>query len=135
MTRTYWKAPNYKDSPLNNVSILMFSAAVFSDEYRILVDMRWNKQYLDILASKCNFEDEERYMDFLEALNTVANRYVSSNLTQSARRRACGTKLRLVCFRVQDCSTDGPRGTFGHLHVFCQPVAPEQRSGDGHGLR
>ncbi|XP_011610045.2 midasin isoform X2 [Takifugu rubripes] len=46
------------------------------DEYRILVDMRWNKQYLDILASKCNFEDEERYMDFLEALNTVANRIV-----------------------------------------------------------
>lgn len=38
--------------------------------------MRWNKQYLDILASKCNFEDEERYMDFLEALNTVANRYL-----------------------------------------------------------
>lgn len=45
------------------------------DEYRILVDMRWNKQYLDILANKCNFEDEERYMDFLEALNAVANRY------------------------------------------------------------
>uniref|UniRef100_A0A3Q1JQ86 Midasin n=1 Tax=Anabas testudineus TaxID=64144 RepID=A0A3Q1JQ86_ANATE len=44
------------------------------DEYRILVDMRWNKQYLDILANKCNFEDEERYMDFLEALNAVANR-------------------------------------------------------------
>lgn len=40
--------------------------------------MRWNKQYLDILASKCNFEDEERYMDFLEALNTVANRYSCS---------------------------------------------------------
>uniref|UniRef100_A0A8C3A4W9 Midasin n=1 Tax=Cyclopterus lumpus TaxID=8103 RepID=A0A8C3A4W9_CYCLU len=45
------------------------------DEYRILVDMRWNKQYLDILANKCNFEDEERYMEFLEALNAVANRY------------------------------------------------------------
>lgn len=44
------------------------------DEYRILVDMRWNKQYLDILANKCNFEDEERYMDFLEALHAVANR-------------------------------------------------------------
>ncbi|CAK6975580.1 Hypothetical predicted protein [Scomber scombrus] len=44
------------------------------DEYRILVDMRWNKQYLDILANKCNFEDEERYMEFLEALNAVANR-------------------------------------------------------------
>ncbi|XP_051265817.1 midasin isoform X2 [Dicentrarchus labrax] len=46
------------------------------DEYRILVDMRWNKQYLDILANKCNFEDEERYMEFLEALNAVANRIV-----------------------------------------------------------
>ncbi|KAM6915471.1 midasin [Xenentodon cancila] len=44
------------------------------DEYRILVDMRWNKQYLDILANKCNFEDEERYVEFLEALNAVANR-------------------------------------------------------------
>lgn len=48
---------------------------IFPDEYRILVDMRWNKQYLDILANKCNFEDEERYMEFLEALNAVANRY------------------------------------------------------------
>lgn len=37
--------------------------------------MRWNKQYLDILANKCNFEDEERYTEFLEALNAVANRY------------------------------------------------------------
>ncbi|XP_034018727.1 midasin-like [Thalassophryne amazonica] len=46
------------------------------DEYRILVDMRWNKQYLDILANKCNFEDEERYTEFLEALNAVANRIV-----------------------------------------------------------
>ncbi|KAM4522940.1 midasin [Odontesthes bonariensis] len=46
------------------------------DEYRILVDMRWNKQYLDILANKCNFEDEERYVEFLEALNAVANRIV-----------------------------------------------------------
>lgn len=38
--------------------------------------MRWNKQYLDILANTCNFEDEERYMEFMEALNAVANRYV-----------------------------------------------------------
>ncbi|XP_075869163.1 midasin [Nelusetta ayraudi] len=45
-----------------------------TDEYRILVDMRWNKQYLDLLANKCSFEDEERYMEFLEALHTVANR-------------------------------------------------------------
>lgn len=50
------------------------------DEYRILVDMRWNKQYLDILANKCNFEDEERYMEFLEALNAVANRYAAGFL-------------------------------------------------------
>uniref|UniRef100_A0A7N6BG26 Midasin n=1 Tax=Anabas testudineus TaxID=64144 RepID=A0A7N6BG26_ANATE len=42
-----------------------------ADEYRILVDMRWNKQYLDILANKCNFEDEERYMDFLEILQSL----------------------------------------------------------------
>ncbi|XP_069561962.1 midasin [Brachyistius frenatus] len=47
-----------------------------TDEYRILVDMRWNKQYLDILANKCSFEDEERYTEFLEALNAVANRMV-----------------------------------------------------------
>jgi len=47
---------------------------ILPDEYRILVDMRWNKQYLDILANKCNFEDEERYVEFLEALNAVANR-------------------------------------------------------------
>lgn len=39
------------------------------------MDMRWNKQYLDILANKCNFEDEERYMEFVEALNAVANRW------------------------------------------------------------
>ncbi|KAM9782721.1 LOW QUALITY PROTEIN: midasin [Neosynchiropus ocellatus] len=45
-----------------------------TDEYRILMDMRWNKQYLDVLASKCNFEDEERYMEFLDALNALANR-------------------------------------------------------------
>lgn len=44
------------------------------DEYRILVDMRWNKQYLDILANKCNFEDEKRYVEFMEELNAVANR-------------------------------------------------------------
>ncbi|KAJ8270795.1 hypothetical protein GJAV_G00119370 [Gymnothorax javanicus] len=45
-----------------------------TDDYRILVDMRWNKQYLDIMANSCNFEDEERYMEFMEALNAVANR-------------------------------------------------------------
>ncbi|XP_064196020.1 midasin isoform X1 [Anguilla rostrata] len=45
-----------------------------TDDYRILVDMRWNKQYLDILANTCSFEDEERYMEFMEALNAVANR-------------------------------------------------------------
>uniref|UniRef100_A0A8C4E441 Midasin n=1 Tax=Dicentrarchus labrax TaxID=13489 RepID=A0A8C4E441_DICLA len=55
---------------------------VLPDEYRILVDMRWNKQYLDILANKCNFEDEERYMEFLEALNAVANRYITAGECQ-----------------------------------------------------
>ncbi|XP_051581140.1 midasin isoform X2 [Myxocyprinus asiaticus] len=47
-----------------------------TDDYRILLDMRWNKQYLDILANTCNFEDEERYMEFMEALNAVANRII-----------------------------------------------------------
>ncbi|KAL4649045.1 midasin isoform X1 [Arapaima gigas] len=47
-----------------------------TDDYRILVDMRWNKQYLDILANTCNFEDEERYMEFMDALNAVANRII-----------------------------------------------------------
>ncbi|KAL2081973.1 hypothetical protein ACEWY4_021791 [Coilia grayii] len=47
-----------------------------TDDYRIMVDMRWNKQYLDILANTCNFEDEERYMEFMDALNAVANRII-----------------------------------------------------------
>ncbi|GAA6099361.1 midasin isoform X1 [Tachysurus ichikawai] len=47
-----------------------------TDDYRILVDMRWNKQYLDILANTCNFEDEERCMEFMEALYAVANRII-----------------------------------------------------------
>jgi len=58
-----------------NLSFSLSLSVTLPDEYRILVDMRWNKQYLDILANKCNFEDEERYMEFLEALNAVANRY------------------------------------------------------------
>lgn len=41
--------------------------------------MRWNKQYLDILANTCNFEDEERCMEFMEALYAVANRFDSSS--------------------------------------------------------
>ncbi|XP_062857908.1 midasin [Trichomycterus rosablanca] len=47
-----------------------------TDDYRILVDMRWNKQYLDILANTCNFEDEERCVEFMEALYAVANRII-----------------------------------------------------------
>ena len=55
------------------------ASAMWLDDYRILVDMRWNKQYLDILANTCNFEDEERYTEFMEALNAVANRYAPEN--------------------------------------------------------
>uniref|UniRef100_A0A3B4AV04 Midasin n=1 Tax=Periophthalmus magnuspinnatus TaxID=409849 RepID=A0A3B4AV04_9GOBI len=47
-----------------------------TDEFLIQVDMRWNKQYLEMLANKCNFENEERYVEFLEALTDVANRMV-----------------------------------------------------------
>uniref|UniRef100_A0AAR2IVI6 Midasin n=1 Tax=Pygocentrus nattereri TaxID=42514 RepID=A0AAR2IVI6_PYGNA len=52
------------------------TASPYPDDYRILVDMRWNKQYLDILANTCNFEDEERCMEFMEALYAVANRII-----------------------------------------------------------
>lgn len=72
---------------------------VLPDEYRILVDMRWNKQYLDILANKCNFEDEERYMDFLEALNAVANRWeinsilIAMCMTLTLLKKECCSRI------------------------------------------
>ncbi|XP_035472852.1 midasin isoform X2 [Scophthalmus maximus] len=71
-----------------------------TDEYRILVDMRWNKQYLDILANKCNFEDEERYMEFLEALNTVANRIVLM-MDREERSIICSCAINLS---AQNCA-------------------------------
>ncbi|TRZ01341.1 hypothetical protein DNTS_001208 [Danionella cerebrum] len=81
MLRTSWLAylaKTYKHTSETAMMLLDAGStalkAVFSNDYRILVDMRWNKQYLDILANTCNFEDEERYMEFMEALNAVANR-------------------------------------------------------------
>ncbi|XP_071334594.1 midasin isoform X2 [Trachinotus anak] len=88
-----------------------------TDEYRILVDMRWNKQYLDILANKCNFEDEERYMEFLEALNTVANRIVLM-MDREERSVICTCAVNLS---AQNCAlriaTAFSKGTvdIGHL--------------------
>ncbi|XP_031717306.1 midasin isoform X2 [Anarrhichthys ocellatus] len=87
------------------------------DEYRILVDMRWNKQYLDILANKCNFEDEERYMEFLEALNAVANRIVLM-MDREERSVICTCAINLS---AQNCAlriaTAFSKGTvdIGHL--------------------
>ncbi|XP_035534963.1 midasin [Morone saxatilis] len=87
------------------------------DEYRILVDMRWNKQYLDILANKCNFEDEERYMEFLEALNAVANRIVLM-VDREERSVICTCAINLS---AQNCAlriaTAFSKGTvdIGHL--------------------
>uniref|UniRef100_A0A3Q3NKD3 Midasin n=1 Tax=Labrus bergylta TaxID=56723 RepID=A0A3Q3NKD3_9LABR len=69
-------------------------------EYRILVDMRWNKQYLDILANKCNFEDEERYAEFLEALNAVANRIVLT-MDREERSVICTCAINLS---AQNCA-------------------------------
>nr|XP_057921265.1 midasin [Doryrhamphus excisus] len=43
------------------------------DECRMLADMRWNKQYMDILATK-RFEDQESYVDYLQSLDAVTNR-------------------------------------------------------------
>ncbi|KAI3364212.1 hypothetical protein L3Q82_010816 [Scortum barcoo] len=87
------------------------------DEYRILVDMRWNKQYLDILANKCNFEDEERYMEFLEALNAVANRIILM-MDREERSVICTCAINLS---AQNCAlriaTAFSKGTvdIGHL--------------------
>ncbi|XP_028997386.1 midasin [Betta splendens] len=87
------------------------------DEYRILVDMRWNKQYLDILANKCNFEDEERYMEFLEALNAVANRAVLM-MDREERSVICSC---IINRSIQNCAlriaTAFSKGTLdiGHL--------------------
>ncbi|TMS12010.1 hypothetical protein E3U43_016968 [Larimichthys crocea] len=87
------------------------------DEYRILVDMRWNKQYLDILANKCNFEDEERYMEFLEALNAVANRILLM-MDREERSVICTCAINLS---AQNCAlriaTAFSKGTvdIGHL--------------------
>uniref|UniRef100_A0A674DWW2 Midasin n=1 Tax=Salmo trutta TaxID=8032 RepID=A0A674DWW2_SALTR len=67
----------YLSHALNKTGVDLTVKYLLINDYRILVDMRWNKQYLDILANTCNFEDEERYMEFMEALNAVANRYVS----------------------------------------------------------
>lgn len=53
--------------------------------------MRWNKQYLDLLANKCSFEDEERYMEFLEALHTVANRW--RRLEKTKKKQLCITRM------------------------------------------
>ncbi|KAM4633655.1 midasin [Polymixia lowei] len=88
-----------------------------TDEYRILVDMRWNKQYLDILANKCNFEDEERYMEFVEALNAVANRIVLM-MDREERSVICTCAINLS---AQNCAlriaTAFSKGTvdIGHL--------------------
>lgn len=69
--------------------------------------MRWNKQYLDILANKCSFEDEERYTEFLEALNAVANRY--------------GGRLPLCCHvhnsGMEKVSKDRCSGTSQHIYI------------------
>uniref|UniRef100_A0A674E136 Midasin n=1 Tax=Salmo trutta TaxID=8032 RepID=A0A674E136_SALTR len=70
MLRTAWLsslAKSYKHAPGRELQSLL----LFLYDYRILVDMRWNKQYLDILANTCNFEDEERYMEFMEILQLL----------------------------------------------------------------
>ncbi|XP_061563343.1 midasin [Cololabis saira] len=98
------------------------------DEYRILVDMRWNKQYLDILANKCNFEDEERYMEFLEALNAVANR-IALVMDREARSVICSSASNLsapsCALRVATAFSKGtvdigqlPHPVLMHLRTF-----------------
>ncbi|XP_007570662.1 midasin isoform X2 [Poecilia formosa] len=98
------------------------------DEYRILMDMRWNKQYLDILTNKCNFEDEERYMEFLEALNAVANRIVLM-MDREERAVSCSCTVSMApptsALRVATAFSKGsldisqlPHPVLMHLRVF-----------------
>ncbi|KAF3702507.1 Midasin Dynein-related AAA-ATPase MDN1 MIDAS-containing protein [Channa argus] len=99
-----------------------------TDEYRILMDMRWNKQYLDILANKCNFEDEERYMEFLEALNAVANR-IALMMDREERAVICTCAVNLsaqnCALRIATAFSKGtvdvgqlPHPVLMHLHSF-----------------
>ncbi|XP_077366934.1 midasin isoform X3 [Festucalex cinctus] len=99
-----------------------------TDEYKILLDMRWNKQYLDILANKCNFEDEKRYMEFLEELNAVANR-ITLLMDREERAVICKCAVNLS---DQNCALsmatalskgtayfgDLPHPVLTHLHTF-----------------
>uniref|UniRef100_A0AAR2K8H5 Midasin n=1 Tax=Pygocentrus nattereri TaxID=42514 RepID=A0AAR2K8H5_PYGNA len=66
------------------------TASPYPDDYRILVDMRWNKQYLDILANTCNFEDEERCMEFMEILQLLQWRDRFWHVCNSLPADACG---------------------------------------------
>ncbi|KAK2856665.1 hypothetical protein Q5P01_005400 [Channa striata] len=99
-----------------------------TDEYRILMDMRWNKQYLDILANKCNFEDEERYLEFLEALNAVANR-IALMMDREERSVICTCAVNLsaqnCALRIATAFSKGtvdvghlPHPVLMHLHTF-----------------
>ncbi|XP_072559009.1 midasin isoform X3 [Paramormyrops kingsleyae] len=88
-----------------------------TDDYRILVDMRWNKQYLDILANTCSFEDEDRYMEFMDALNAVANRIIL--LTDREEQAAVGVSTMKTTphnsvLRLASAFSKG-RVDFGHL--------------------
>ncbi|XP_066547692.1 midasin isoform X2 [Amia ocellicauda] len=44
------------------------------DDYRVLLDMRWNKQYLDILLNSFTFKSTENCVQYLDVLNSLANR-------------------------------------------------------------
>ncbi|XP_051908078.1 midasin isoform X2 [Hippocampus zosterae] len=98
------------------------------DEYRILVDMRWNKQYLDILANKCNFEDEKRYVAFMEELNAVANR-ITLLMDREERAVICKFAVKLsdhnCALRMAMGFSKGtvdmshlPHPVLRHLHTF-----------------
>ncbi|XP_077567526.1 midasin isoform X1 [Stigmatopora nigra] len=90
------------------------------DEYRILIDMRWNKQYMDILANKCNFEDKNRY-EFLEELNAVSNR-IALLMDREERAVICTYAANMS---VQNCAlriaTDFFKGNVD-IGVLAHPV-------------
>ncbi|XP_070405869.1 midasin isoform X3 [Nothobranchius furzeri] len=66
-----------------------------ADEFRTLLDMRWNQQYLEILANKCSFKNDEGYSEFVEVMNAVANR-ITLMINRKERAVICSGSISMV---------------------------------------
>nr|XP_015209182.1 PREDICTED: midasin [Lepisosteus oculatus] len=102
------------------------------DDSRVLLDMRWNKQYLDILTTSFNFGSQESYMEYLEFLNSVTNRMI---LLMDREEQAHKEQVLLGCLAAKKSAPNSAlrlstafckgRVDFGHLP---HPVLAHLRS-------